>query len=61
MAGNSKMRFLVTAEGWTAGKWRNAGDVVELTKAEAKYETAIEPESASPKGGKRKAGGDAAG
>ncbi|MEM7269514.1 MAG: hypothetical protein AAF401_09695 [Pseudomonadota bacterium] len=43
---SDKLRFLVTAQSWVAGKLREAGEIVELTEAEAKYETGIARETA---------------
>lgn len=38
---NKRTTYYVTVSGWVAGLYRLEGSAVELTEAEAKYETGI--------------------
>ena len=59
-AGKEKRTYRVSSTGWIAGRWREAGDLIELTAAQAKYvnvELVSTSDQAPSAASKRKASG----
>lgn len=44
---SSKQKYSATIDGWVAGRRVMSGEIIELTPAQAKYETNVAPVTAT--------------